>query len=97
MGILIYGLGTSLIGFGLKVKNAMITKNIIKKNYFIVRQNLLAPFSRLGRKIMQAHVRIYMRCQNHKKQLISGGLGLIPWIKAHPILTAALAYGAYKA
>ena len=46
---------------------------------------------------MEAHVRIYSHWQHSKRELVYGGLGLIPWVKAHPILTAALAYGAYKA
>ena len=74
-----------------------LTKNILRKNGFIARQKRLAPFSRLGRKIMEVHVRIYGEWQHSKRELVCGGLGLVPWMKAHPILTAALAYGAYKA
>ena len=75
----------------------MTTKNILRKNYFSIRQNTLAFFARGGRKLMEAHVRIYSRWQQSKRDLVYGGLGLVPWIKAHPILTAALAYGAYRA
>ena len=70
----------------------MSSKNITTK-YFIVRQNRLAPFSRLGRKIMETRVRIYGQWQHSKRELVYGGLGLVPWIKAHPILTSALVYG----
>ena len=69
----------------------MVTKNTLGKNYFISRQNRLAPFSRLGCKIMETHVRIYSQWQHSKRELVSGGLGLVPWMKAHPILTVALA------
>lgn len=74
-----------------------LTKDTLRKNCFIARQDRLAPFSRLGRKIMQAHVRIYNHWQQSKRELVCGGLGLVPWMKAHPILTAALAYGAHRA
>ena len=74
----------------------MVDKDMLRKNGFIARQNKLAPFSRLGRKIMETHVRIYSQWHQSKRELFCGGLGLVPWIKAHPILTAALVYGGGK-
>ena len=32
---------------------------------------------------MEVHVRIYSRWQHSKRELVQGGLGLVPWIKAH--------------
>lgn len=52
----------------------MAAKNIIKKNRFIDRQNRLAPFSRLGCKIMEARVRIYSRWQRSKRELVQGAV-----------------------
>ena len=39
------------------------------KKHLSVRQNRLAPFSRLGRKIMETHVRIYSQWQQSKREL----------------------------
>lgn len=75
----------------------MTVKNILRKNGFNAKQDTFEPLARLGRKIMKTHVRIYGQWEHSKRELSYGGLGLVPWIKAHPILTAALAYGAWKA
>ena len=72
----------------------------ISKNILNIKSKTLALLFKLGRKIMEAHVRAYTKLNDYlRKQqtgYVAAGLGLIPWIKAHPLLTVGGSYVAWK-